>query len=87
MAMTEQEIFDGLVATLAEFADVPADIVTPEADLAGDLSVDSLSMVEVINSAQDRFGIEIPDEDLRYLVTVRDVVSYVRRAQSESVSA
>jgi acyl carrier protein len=87
MAMTEQEIFDGLVTTLVEFADVPADIVTPEADLASDLSVDSLSMVEVITSAQDRFGIEIPDEDLRYLVTVRDVVSYVRRVQSESVSA
>lgn len=87
MVMTEQEIFAGLVTTLAEFADVPADIVTPEADLAADLSVDSLSMVEVIASAQDRFGIEIPDEDLEYLVTVRDVVSYVRRVQSESISA
>jgi acyl carrier protein len=44
-------------------------------------------MVEIITSAQDRFGIEIPDEDLKYLVTVQDVVSYVRRVQSESVSA
>jgi acyl carrier protein len=85
--MTEQEVFAAFVAILTEFADVPAEIVTPEADLASDLSVDSLSMVEVITSAQDKFGIEIPDEDLQYLKTVRDVISYVRRVQSETVSA
>jgi acyl carrier protein len=85
--MTEQEIFAGFVTMLTEFADVPAEMVTPEADLARDLSVDSLSMVEVITSAQAKFGIEIPDEDLKYLKTVRDVVSYVRRVQSETVSA
>jgi acyl carrier protein len=87
MAMTEHEIFDGFAATVEEFAEKPASDVTPEADLVEDLDIDSLTMVEIIVSAQDKFGIEIPDADLKDLRTVQDVVDYVQRAQRSSVGA
>jgi acyl carrier protein len=70
-----------------EFAEKPASDVTPEADLVEDLDIDSLTMVEIIVSAQDKFGIEIPDADLKDLRTVQDVVDYVQRAQRSSVGA
>ena len=87
MVMTEEEILQGFAETLEEFAGVAADMVTPEAELAEDLDIDSLSMVEVVVAVQDKFGIIIPDEDLTDIKTVQDVVSYVQRAQHPAVSA
>lgn len=87
MAMTEHEILVGFAATVEEFAGRLASEVTPEADLTEDLAIDSLTMVEIIMSAQDRFGVDIPDEDLKDLRTVQDVVNYVHRAQRSGITA
>ena len=87
MAITEHEIFVGFAATVEEFAGTLASDVTLEADLIEDLDIDSLTMVEIIVSAQDKFGVEIPDEDLKDLTTVQDVVNYVQRVQRSAVKA
>jgi acyl carrier protein len=84
MAMTEQEILTGLGEIIDEIAGVPADQVTPEKSFVNDLDIDSLSMVEIAVAAQDKFGVEIPDDQLKNLKTVKDVVNYV---QSSGVSA
>jgi len=80
MAMTEQEILAGLGEIIDEIAGVPADEVTPGKSFVDDLDIDSLSMVEIAVAAQDRFGVEIPDDELKNLKTVQDVISYVQRA-------
>src|SRR5207245_4056123 len=80
MAMTEQEILTGLGEIIDEVAGVPADQVTPEKTFVDDLDIDSLSMVEIAVAAQDKVGVEIPDDQLKDLKTVQDVVDYVRRA-------
>jgi acyl carrier protein len=85
--MTEHEIFVRFTALVEQSSGVPADEVTSEADLTDDLGIDSLSMVEIIFSAQDEFNIEIPDEAVKDLNTVRDVVNYVQRMQCPGVSA
>lgn len=76
--MTDAEILAGLTEIFEEFVDVEPSDVKPEASLVDDLTVDSLSMVEIIVSAQDRFGVEIPDAELKNLRTVQDVISYVQ---------
>jgi acyl carrier protein len=84
MAMTDQEILTGLAEIIDEVAGVPADQVTPDKTFVDDLDIDSLSMVEIAVAAQDKFGVEIPDDQLKDLKTVQDVIDYVRRS---SVSA
>jgi acyl carrier protein len=79
MALTEQEILAGLGEILDEVVGVSADRVTPEKTFVNDLDVDSLSMIEIAVAAQDRFGVEIPDDHLMDLRTVQDVIDYVRR--------
>jgi acyl carrier protein len=59
---------------------VPADQVTPDKTFVDDLDIDSLSMVEIAVAAQDKFGVEIPDDQLKDLKTVQDVVDYVKRS-------
>jgi acyl carrier protein len=80
MAMTDQEILAGLGEIVDEVAGVPADQVTPEKTFVDDLDVDSLSMVEIAVAAQDKFGVEIPDDQLKDLKTVQDVIDYVKKA-------
>lgn len=80
MAMTDQEILTGLGEIIDEIAGIPADQVTPEKSFVNDLDIDSLSMVEIAVAAQDRFGVEIPDDELKNLKTVQDVVNYVQRS-------
>jgi len=77
--LTDQEILAGLAEIIDEIAGVPADEVTPEKNFVEDLDIDSLSMVEIAVAAQDKFGVEIPDEQLKDLKTVQDVVNYVSK--------
>jgi acyl carrier protein len=78
-AMNEQEILAGLGEIVEEIAGVPADEVTPSKSFVDDLDIDSLSMVEIAVAAQDKFGVEIPDEQLKDLTTVQDVVNFVAK--------
>ena len=79
MALTEQDILKGLGEIVDEIAGVPADEVTPEKSFVDDLDIDSLSMVEIAVAAQDKFGVEIPDDQLKDLKTVQDVVNFVSK--------
>jgi acyl carrier protein len=77
--VTDQEILAGLGEIVDEVAGVPADEVTPEKNFVDDLDIDSLSMVEIAVAAQDKFGVEIPDDQLKDLKTVQDVINFVRK--------
>ena len=74
---------------LADLADIVNDItgvkqseVTEEKAFTDDLDVDSLSMVEIIYSCEEKFGVEIPDEESKNLRTVGDAVKYIEDHQS-----
>ena len=82
--MNEQEILAGLGELVEEIAGVPANEVAPGKSFVGDLDIDSLSMVEIAVAAQDKFGVEIPDDQLKDLTTVRDVVAYVAKNSGAS---
>ena len=77
--MTDQEILEGLGEIVEEIAGVPAAEVTPAKSFVDDLDIDSLSMVEIAVAAQDKFGVEIPDDQLKDLKTVQDVVNFVSK--------
>ncbi|HZR50789.1 MAG TPA: acyl carrier protein [Streptosporangiaceae bacterium] len=77
--MTEQEILAGLGEIVEEIAGVPAADVTPAKSFVDDLDIDSLAMVEIAVAAQDKFGVEIPDDQLKDLATVQDVVNFVTK--------
>ena len=78
--MDEQEILDGLAEILQEVAGVSPDQVSREKSFTDDLDVDSLSMVEVVVAAEERFGVKIPDDDVKNLRTVGDAVDYIKSA-------
>ncbi|MEJ8622942.1 acyl carrier protein [Helicobacter pylori] len=64
---------------IAEQLNVDAAQVTPEAEFVKDLGVDSLDIVELIMALEERFGIEIPDEQAEKIVNVGDVMRYIEK--------
>ena len=78
MASTE-EIRTGLAEIVNEVAGVSTEDVTLDKSFTDDLDVDSLSMVEVVVEAEERFGVKIPDDQVKNLKTVGDAVAYIER--------
>lgn len=56
--------------------------VKPEASFANDLGADSLDTVELVMALEEKFGIEIPDEDAEGIATVQDAVSYIDKKRA-----
>ena len=80
MATTE-EIRADLAEIVNEVAGVDADDVQLDKSFVDDLDVDSLSMVEVVVAAEEKFGVSIPDDEVKNLKTVGDAVAFIERAQ------
>ena len=81
MATTE-EIRADLAEIVNEVAGIPADDVQLDKSFVDDLDVDSLSMVEVVVAAEERFDVKIPDEDVKNLKTVGDAADYILKHQA-----
>jgi acyl carrier protein len=60
--------------------------ILPEASLA-ELGVDSLAQIECVFSLEEAFQIEMAEEELWQLRTVRDLINAVKRAVAASCPA
>jgi acyl carrier protein len=76
-----QEILDGLAVIVNEVAGVPVEDIQPDKSFVDDLDIDSLSMVEVVMAAEDKWGVKIPDSEVKNLKTVGDAVAYIAANQ------
>jgi acyl carrier protein len=72
-------IREGLAAILTEIAGTDPVAVVDAAAFKDDLEIDSLTMVEVVVAAEERFGVRIPDSEVEALVTVGDAVAYITK--------
>lgn len=76
--MTEAEIFEKLKAIIVDQLGVEEDAVKEKATFVEDLSADSLDIVELVMAIEDEFGLEIPDQAAENIVTVQDVINYIK---------
>ena len=53
--------------------------VTSDAKFIEDLGADSLDIVELVMAFEDKFSIEVPDEDTEQLKSVKEVVEYIEQ--------
>jgi acyl carrier protein len=71
------EIADKVVKIVAERLGVEEAKVVPEASFIDDLGADSLDTVDLAMAFEDAFGIEMPDEAVEKIITVRDAIDFV----------
>ena len=53
--------------------------IDDDADILEDLGADSLEVVEMLMTIEDKFGVIVPDEDVPELKTVRAVAEYLQK--------
>jgi acyl carrier protein len=82
MAQNEQEILAGLADIVNEETGLPTEDVEMDKSFTEDLDIDSLSMMTIVVNAEDKFGVKIPDEEVKNLVTVGDAVKFIGANQS-----
>lgn len=70
-------MFDQVKDVLVEALSCDESKVTMEAVIIDDLGADSLDIVELSMQLEETFDIEIPEEDLKNIKTVADVVNYI----------
>ncbi len=75
--------FDEVKKIICEQLGVEENAVTTEARFIEDLGADSLDTVELIMAFEDKFDIEIPDEEAEKLTKVGEAVNYLEKKLSE----
>ena len=80
MALSQADVLAGLKEIVEEVAGVSPSLIELDKNFTDDLEVDSLSMVEVVVAAEERFGVKIPDEAVTDLVTVGEAVNFIVNA-------
>ena len=68
---------DEVKSIIAEQLGVKVEEVTDNASFVDDLGADSLDTVELVMALEEKFGIEIPDEDAEKMNTVGEAIKYL----------
>ena len=76
--MNSEEVFEKVKGIIVNQLGVTEASVTLEASFIDDLGADSLDIVELVMALEEEFDIEIPDSDAEKVVTVGDVVDYIK---------
>lgn len=70
-------VFEELRKIIVEIKDIPEEQITIESRFAEDLEADSLDIVEMLMLLEEKFDIQIPEEDAEKMKTVQNVVEYI----------
>ncbi len=70
-------MFEQFKELLIDEFQVEEDKITLDAELSGDLAINSIELAELILRCEETFGIDIQEEEMHKFVTVGDVVDYL----------
>ena len=70
--------FEKIQKIISEVLGVDEDSITMDTTFVDDLGADSLDVVELIMALEEKFEVEIPDSDAEKVVTIGDVVDYIK---------
>jgi acyl carrier protein len=81
MALSTEEVLAGLAELINDETGIATDTVELDKSFTDDLDIDSISMMTIVVNAEEKFGVTIPDDEVKNLKTVGDAVAYIERAQ------
>lgn len=77
MALTQADVLAGLAELVNDETGIATDSVQMDKSFTDDLDIDSISMMTIVVNAEDKFGVKIPDDEVKNLITVGDAVNYI----------
>ena len=79
--LTDQTKFE-IIEVLATQLSLTVDDITEDSDIVGSLGADSLDIVELVTTYEDKYGIEVPDSAVMKIKHVSDIFDYVEKNTS-----
>lgn len=70
-------LFEEVKAVVVSQLNVNPDEVKEDSKFVDDLGADSLDVVELVMALEEKFGIEIPDDQAEKIATVTDAVTFI----------
>ncbi|GAA5151806.1 acyl carrier protein [Microbacterium pseudoresistens] len=81
MALTNDEVLAGLAELITDETGIDASEVAMDKSFTDDLDIDSISMMTIVVNAEEKFGVTIPDDEVKNLKTVSDAVTFIVAGQ------
>jgi acyl carrier protein len=82
--MTDSELIESVKDVFVDSFEIPREKITPQAQIFGDLGLDSLDIVDLVAAIQKKFSIQVRnDERVRAIRTMQDLYSYLIVIKSE----
>lgn len=75
--MANSAVYEEIKQLIVERIGVDASKITPETTFRDDLGADSLDIVELVMEMEDRFGVEVSDDDADNMTTVGKVAAFI----------
>ena len=72
-----------VIRCISRSTGAPVSEITADSRLEGELDLDSLDRLNVVMDVEDEFGVELPDEALENIETVRELVAMLAASQDE----
>lgn len=70
-------MFEEIKAALEEELDVPSELITPEAEFQNDLKLNSLEIADLVVLLEEKYDVEIEEQDIHTLISIGDLVEYL----------
>ena len=74
-------MFETVKNILVDELQIDASTITPEAELTNDLGINSIELADLVMLCEDKFNVEINDDNIGKFVTIGDVVEYLEGLQ------
>ncbi|WP_278278364.1 acyl carrier protein [Alkalibacter saccharofermentans] len=73
------DTFEKIKGIILDHLDVKEEDITLNADLMEDIGADSLDIAEIIMAIEEEFNIELNEEDIEKMKTIKDLVEYLEK--------
>ena len=68
-----------VIKLIAEVLEIDPKTLNEKTNLLKDLEIESLDLVDLIVAFEDKYSLEIPDQDIKELLTIGDIISYIEK--------
>ena len=75
--MDRNIVLEEVKGIIAEVIEIDSSEIKETTNLVADLDVESLDFVDLVVAFEEKYGVKIPDKDIKSLQTVKDIVDYI----------
>ena len=75
--MKNENVKERVISLIADTLEIDSSDINENSNLVSDLEIESLDLVSLVVAFENEFGIEIPDNDIKNLQTVKDIIEFI----------